>query len=137
MYDAAWYDERWNSMPPVMRKLAADTIKKVLDEETVELIRAKHAQYGYEWIHHLIDMSPQFIEDAVAVGMAVEGQTTMSGHHIFGTQIRNLLRNEEYGAGIRDDDLPGAEWVHATLSDGSHPIEHNWHDEKSSRSHAR
>lgn len=101
-YNEAWYDERWQAMPQVMRKVAADAIKKVLDEETVELIKAKHAEHGRDWIHYLIDIDPEETPFLYDLGM-----TTMSAHHGWGTGIRNLLRDEE-GANIRDEDLPPA-----------------------------
>lgn len=112
-YDDNWYDARWQAMPPMMRKIAANTIQKVLSEEDQELIRRKHAEHGHDWIHHLIDVSEE--ERAKMDALLPESQTeeyswpaTMSAHHGFGTSIRNLLRDEELGAGIKDDDLPKA-----------------------------
>lgn len=119
------YDKCWIDMPVEMRQRAVAAVKEALDEETVELIRRKHAEHGHDWIHHLIDLDPETAEKGVKVGMLREGYTTMSAHHGWGTGIRNLLRTE---AGIRDEDLPGVEWTHVVLEDGTHPIEHNWDD---------
>lgn len=104
-----WYDERWQLLPPVMRKIASDAIKKALDEPTIELIKSKHAEHGAGWMHHLIDLSEeeQKLWASVLPG-DVEIPPTMSGHSFFGMQIRNLLRDPELGAGIKDDDLPEA-----------------------------
>lgn len=108
-YNEEWYDERWRSLPPVMRKIAADAIKKSLDDVTVELIKQKHAEHGADWMHHLVDLSEE--EQELWRSVLLEGaevKATMSGHHSFGMQIRNLLRDDQYGAGILDDDLPEA-----------------------------
>lgn len=110
-----WYDERWRDMPSVLRKLAADTIRKALKDEDQELIRRKHAEYGpHEWIHRLIDTTPEDREKMNALLPNPDDidefgwPETMSAHHGFGTAIRNLLRDPEYGAGIKDADLPPA-----------------------------
>ncbi len=132
-YNEAWYDARWESLTPVMRKLAADSIKKALDEPTQELIRQKYAEYGHDWMHHLYDQSQEVIDEMNAL-LPEEYQddleqygwpATMSAHHGFGMQIRNLLRDDEFGAGIADDDLPEApyeNWTH----EGVGP--RNWDD---------
>lgn len=113
-YDEQWYTDRWLSLSPEMRKRAADAIKKTLGDEYFALIRLKHAEYGHDWIHYFIDV-PQEQRDAMNA-LLPEGSdieecgwpATWSAHHGFGTGIRNLLRNEEYGAGIKDDELPAA-----------------------------
>lgn len=109
MIDETWYDERWESMPPVMRKIAADTIKKVLEDqpELVERIKVKHAEHGIYWIHHLTDIPEEDLETYRRVGMAGPEQTTFSEHMWWGMGIRNLLRDPE-GGNIPDGDLPDA-----------------------------
>lgn len=106
-YNDEWYDARWESMPPVMRKIAADAIAKVLTDEDKSLIARKYAAHGHDWIHHLIDFSEEDLEFCRKVGMN-EDMSSWSAHHGWGTAIRNLLRDEELGAGIRDEDLPPA-----------------------------
>jgi hypothetical protein len=107
-----WYDERWEAVPPVVRKIAADTLARVISERDKELIRRKHAEHGpHVWVHHLIDMSDEEQRVYSGVGMATADQTTLSGHHGWGTAIRNVLRDEELGAGIRDEDLPDAPYA--------------------------
>lgn len=109
-----WYDERWQDMPPVMRKIAADTIRKAISDEDAELIRRKYAEYGHDWIHHLIETTQEERDQMNALlpdPADIEEYgwpKTMSAHHGWGTAIRNLLRDPEYGAGILDDDLPFA-----------------------------
>lgn len=121
-YGPEWYDARWDALSPEQRKLAADTIATALSTDDKALIRFKYAKYGpIEWIHNLVDMDPKFASDAVAVGMANEGQTTLSGHHGFGTQVRNALRSH---AGIRDEDLPPVLWTHCNPPHE----EQNWDD---------
>lgn len=117
-----WYDERWRALSHSQRVRAAEAIRDVLSPQDVEAIRAKHAEHGHDWIHHLIDIDPEETPNLHEAGMV-----TMSAHHGWGTGIRNLLRSED-GANIPDDELPPAEWTHIVLEDGSHPFEQNWDD---------
>lgn len=117
-----WYDERWQDMDPDMRRRAADSIRGVLSEEDQELIRRKHAEHGHSWIHHLIEIPADELETYSRV-LGDEGGVTFktwSAHHGWGTGIRNLLRNEEYGAGISDDELPFAPYENGSYQ--------NWDD---------
>lgn len=117
-YDEQWFDERWNSMPIEMRERAVAVAKDAISPDDLDLIRRKHAEFGpHEWIHYLIDLSPNTIEDMVAVGMGTPEQTTMSGHHFFGMAIRNRLRS----AGLVDEDLPPAPY------EGGQMVQ-NWDD---------
>lgn len=108
-YDDAWYDARWASMPPVMRKVAADALRKQLEDqpELVEQIKRKHAEHGHAWIHYLTDLSDEEIERYRKVGMLGPDQTTWGEHMWWGMSVRNFLRSVE-GANIKDEDLPPA-----------------------------
>lgn len=122
-YDDAWYDERWRSLSDDQRSRASAMVAAALDDETKARVTAKYAEHGpHFWIHHLIDLDPETQDDAFAAGLVAAQQTTMSGHHIFGTSIRNLLRNGNFGyRGIRDEELPPAPY-----EDGS--LQRNWDD---------
>ena len=128
-YTDAWYDARWNSLPLAFKRRAVDVVQQKLDPTMIELIRKKHAEYGRDWIHYLIDV-PQEERDHMNTLLPDEYQddleehgwpATMSAHHGFGTSIRNLLRDPVYGAGILDVDLPDAPY-----EDGS--LQRNWDD---------
>lgn len=110
-----WYDERWQDMDPAMRRRAAETVFNALSYDDIELICRKYREYGpHDWIHHLIDVPQEDrdkMNELLPEGTDLEEfgwPATWSGHHGFGTQIRNLLRDPEYGAGISDDQLPFA-----------------------------
>lgn len=114
-YNDQWYDERWWSLSPEQRKVASETVAEVISEADAEMIRQKHAQYGHDWIHYLIDIDPTETPNLAAAGM-----TTLSAHHGWGTGIRNLLRIQD-GANIPDEDLPFAPYEDGTTH-------RNWDD---------
>ena len=114
-------------MPLVMKRIAVDAVKKAMREEDLELVRERYELYGRDWLHHLVDTSPE--EREMMNALLPEDKkdesawpTTLSGHHGFGTQIRNVLRSDE-GAGIKDEDLPDAPYE----GGGSH---RNWDDRR-------
>lgn len=114
-YNEQWYTDRWNSLPYELKRRAVDAVKSVLSEEDTEQIISKHKIYGRDWIHHLIDTRDvdryemnQMLSEDKRDDPEYQWPLTMSAHHGWGTSIRNLLRDKEYGAGITDDQLPPA-----------------------------
>jgi hypothetical protein len=108
-YDAAWYDTRWRSLSDDQRVRAVAIVKASLEGDERKRIQEKHARHGGDWIHHLIDLDPEMQDDAFAVGLVSSEQATLSGHHGFGTYIRNRLRTGAgVTAGIPDEELPDA-----------------------------
>lgn len=97
-----WYEARWNSLSSEQQQKAIAVCKRIVSPKDFESIRRKQAEYGHQWIHHLIDLSDEDQKDFQEMGLSGEKQTTMSAHHIWGTNIRNQLRH-----GVcSDEDLP-------------------------------
>jgi len=105
-YNEKWFDDRWAALPPDVARHAAKHVAAVMTSDDLERIRELHAEYGHDWIHNV---------------MVLDDGTRVSGHHIFGTNIRNLLRDKNLGAGILDNELPPAPY-----EDGS--SQQNWDD---------
>jgi hypothetical protein len=114
-YDDAWYDARWAALSDDQRSRAIAIVKASVDAADIRRIREKHAAHGSNWIHQLIDLDPEMQDDAFAAGLVAADQATMSGHHGFGTFIRNRLRSGAADVpGIPDEELPEAPYVDGT-----------------------
>lgn len=122
-YPVDWYDARWAALGLGQRMRAVAILRTALDDPTKASVSRKYSEHGpQEWIHHLIDLDPEMQDDAFAAGLVGARDTTLSGHHGFGTWIRNVLRQGVPGArGIRDEELPPAPYA-----DGSQ--HRNWDD---------
>jgi hypothetical protein len=114
-YNEQWYTDRWNSLPYDLKRKAVEAVRNVLSEDDANKIRLKHEAYGRDWIHHLIDTTWEERYEMDKLLPADKRNNpeygwplTMSAHHGWGTNIRNLLRDSENGAGISDNQLPPA-----------------------------
>lgn len=112
-YNEQWYTDRWNSLPLELKRRAVNALQEVLPPDLQEIIQQKHAEYGHDWIHHLIDTTQEERDRMDAMLPPKEERwdpnlegwpKTMSAHHGWGTAIRNVLRD----AGIGDNQLPAA-----------------------------